>query len=403
MMSKKTMMVGVALAAALPMAAMASSADLQLFINGVLADSKSTSDPSFSIEARAIFNASGGSVEGSVFTNGQVSSSIKVFGVQPVSGTATVRANTLYMLRPPAAASFAGGKLVLQVKADGEIVSAGTINVSMQVKATGEPPWTASGSDSRQVDNQPGPDQVAFDVTVPLSATLNPALPIEVLPLLIVGSSASIAGGASAQTAEVEVKSASIASFAVLNAAGVQVTGFTLRNASGRSIPEVAPPPATLARAIEYYNPEFAHYFITAAAQEIAKLDAGTIKGWQRTGQSFNVYTTAADRAAVCRFFSTAFGAKSSHFYAPRGLGCEPVLTNPSWQFEGDVFYTYLPDAASGSCPDGNIPVYRVYNNGQGGAPNHRFTTDEAVRAQMIAEGWTAEGRGIGVGWCSPQ
>ena len=101
----------------------------------------------------------------------------------------------------------------------------------------------------------------------------------------------------------------------------VQVTGFTLRNASGRSIPEVSPPPATLARAIEYYNPEFAHYFITAAAQEIAKLDAGIIKGWQRTGQSFNVYITEVNRAAVCRFFSTAFGAKSSHFYAPRGLG----------------------------------------------------------------------------------
>ena len=55
------------------------------------------------------------------------------------------------------------------------------------------------------------------------------------------------------------------------------------------------------------------------------------------------------------------------------------MLTDPAWQFEGDVFYTYLPDATSGACPAGNIPVYRVYNNGQGGAPNHRFTTDEAV------------------------
>ena len=84
------------------------------------------------------------------------------------------------------------------------------------------------------------------------------------------------------------------------------------------------------------------------------------------------------------------------------GLGCEGTLANPSWQFEGDVFYTALPNAA-GTCPAGTLPVYRLYNQGQGGAPNHRFTTDQAVRAQMIAAGYLAEGAGIGVGMCSPR
>jgi hypothetical protein len=47
--------------------------------------------------------------------------------------------------------------------------------------------------------------------------------------------------------------------------------------------------------------------------------------------------------------------------------------------------------------------VYRLYNDGQGGAPNHRYTTDFAVRAQMIAHGWVPEGYGdLGVIMCSP-
>jgi hypothetical protein len=63
--------------------------------------------------------------------------------------------------------------------------------------------------------------------------------------------------------------------------------------------------------------------------------------------------------------------------------------------------------AADGSCPAGTIPVYRLYNNGQGAAPNHRFTTDLATRNAMLArpdgKAWLAEGAGAGVGMCSPQ
>jgi hypothetical protein len=38
--------------------------------------------------------------------------------------------------------------------------------------------------------------------------------------------------------------------------------------------------------------------------------------------------------------------------------------------------------------------LYRLYNNGQGGAPNHRLTTDRATRDAMTAQGWVAEGAG---------
>jgi hypothetical protein len=158
-----------------------------------------------------------------------------------------------------------------------------------------------------------------------------------------------------------------------------------------------------VATAVEYYHAAFGHYFVTANADEIDKLDAGVFTGWARTGESFKVYVSGdGGGAAVCRFFTVAFPPTSSHFYAPRGLGCEGTLANADWQFEGDVFYAPLPDAI-GVCPNGTLPVYRLYNNGQGGAPNHRFTTSDTTRLQMLGRGYIAEGAGIGVGMCSPE
>lgn len=159
----------------------------------------------------------------------------------------------------------------------------------------------------------------------------------------------------------------------------------------------------SLATVVEYYNTGFGHYFVTLLADEISKLDAGVFVGWQRTGQQFNVYRkTGASLAPVCRFFTVAFAPKSSHFYAPRGFGCEGTLQNADWQFEADVFFTPLPNG-SGQCPTGHLPIYRLYNSGQGGAPNHRFTIDPVIRTQMIARGYVGEGAGVGVGMCSPQ
>ena len=50
------------------------------------------------------------------------------------------------------------------------------------------------------------------------------------------------------------------------------------------------------------------------------------------------------------------------------------------------------------------MPVYRLYDDNRGGVPNHRYTTDLTVRAQMIAQGWMPEGVGPNaVEMCSPQ
>ena len=132
-------------------------------------------------------------------------------------------------------------------------------------------------------------------------------------------------------------------------------------------------------------------------------MTAADFDGWARTGLGFAVFAEPAPgRNSVCRFFTTAFPPTSSHFYAPRGLGCEPVFGNADWQFEGDVFFAPLPDP-EGRCPAGTVPVYRLYNGGQGGAPGHRFTTSADARAAMLTAGYVAEGTGIGVGMCAPE
>ncbi len=173
------------------------------------------------------------------------------------------------------------------------------------------------------------------------------------------------------------------------------------------SPPPAGPPdePETVA-VQEFHHAVFDHYFITANPDEIAKLAGGFFAGWQPTGRSFNVYASAeapAGAAAVCRFFSTAFAPKSSHFYAPSPAECAIVKENADWAFEGEVF-SVPPANPEGSCPPATVPVYRLYNDGQGAAPNHRYTTDAAVRAQMIAQGWVPEGNGaLGVVMCSPR
>ena len=164
-----------------------------------------------------------------------------------------------------------------------------------------------------------------------------------------------------------------------------------------------APPPQPVTTtAVEYLHAAFGHYFLTALGAEIAALDAGQFAGWTRTGRTFNVYASGG-QLPVCRFFNETFAPKSSHFYTPFASECDDLRTGSSgWQFEGEVFRVHSPDAG-GACPNGTLPVYRLYNAGQGGAPNHRYTIDAAVRSEMVGRGWVSEGLGAqGVIFCAP-
>lgn len=181
------------------------------------------------------------------------------------------------------------------------------------------------------------------------------------------------------------------------------------KNFAGATASVTAPAGPPTVSVVEYHHAAFDHYFITPVPGEIALLDAHAppFEDWSRTGFSFNAYPNAgapAGSTAICRLFNSHFGAKSSHFYGPKGSVCDDTLRIfPDWSLEDDkLFNTMLPDAATGACPAGTIPVYRMYNQGMGGAPNHRFVTSLAERQKMLDQGFVAEGAGIGVGMCVP-
>lgn len=161
------------------------------------------------------------------------------------------------------------------------------------------------------------------------------------------------------------------------------------------------------ADAVEYYNADLDHYFVTTNSVEQATLDAGTSGNWQRTGLSFA--TGGSD--PVCRFYGNtridpASGVPygpNSHFYTVDANECTQLRAlytpnNRSWQYEGIAFNSTA--AHDGQCSDGKLPVYRAYNNGaaRGISTNHRLTADHASYLHTVASGWIAEG----VTMCTP-
>jgi len=151
--------------------------------------------------------------------------------------------------------------------------------------------------------------------------------------------------------------------------------------------------PLAAMQVVEFYNAQFDHYFISADPNEIAVLDEGTrIKGWVRTGNSFNAYPAgAAGKSPVCRFYMPPpYG--DSHFFGRGTAECDATRDrNPGFVYESsEVMAMALPVA--GTCPAGTRSLYRVFSSRPDA--NHRYTADRAVRDQMVGKGWLAEGDG---------
>ncbi len=153
--------------------------------------------------------------------------------------------------------------------------------------------------------------------------------------------------------------------------------------------------------ASEFFHGKMEHYFVTAFAAEEATLEAGN--AWARTATQYRVHDTpGTGLVPVCRFFSASFAPLSSHFYTADAAECEIVRANPRWTFEGVAFFVKSA-VSDGSCAAGWAPVYRLYNDGVTGAPNHRYTPRRAERDNFLAHGWLAEGAGaLGVAFCVP-
>lgn len=156
---------------------------------------------------------------------------------------------------------------------------------------------------------------------------------------------------------------------------------------------------AGLLTAVEYYNPQRDHYFLTADPVEMAKLDSGTTQGWSRTGESFLVLPTdtmPSSANPVCRFYGLPEAGLDSHFFSDELSECAAVQQKwpTQWLEESPaVFgtpYAYFGNpfsVATANCQ----PVYRLYNNRADA--NHRYTVSTQTRDQMIARGWILEGR----------
>ena len=153
-------------------------------------------------------------------------------------------------------------------------------------------------------------------------------------------------------------------------------------------------PPPGLVTVTEFYHPQFNHYFITADAGETAILNAGQLPPWFPTGLKFTAWNGPGTNITnVCRFFSATFAPLSSHFYSNDPSACPSLQDGGVWRLESQNAFYMMP-SPTGACPAGTIPLYRLYNDGMGGAPNHRYTIDSFVRAQMVGAHWTPEGNG---------
>ena len=161
--------------------------------------------------------------------------------------------------------------------------------------------------------------------------------------------------------------------------------------------------------AVEFHHAVFDHYFVTASAEEIGKLDSGFFTGWMRTGLSFKVLEpsdTSLSALPVCRYYGNPAAGLDSHFYSASATECDEVKQKfpNAWLLESsNVFQIYLPDLMTGACAPNTVPVYRSWNNRTDS--NHRYTTSVVAHDAMVAKGYVAEGYGTGlrpVAMCAP-
>ena len=179
--------------------------------------------------------------------------------------------------------------------------------------------------------------------------------------------------------------------------------GATLPNLAVNFAGASAVVPVLAVTSVEFYNAALDHYFLSDLAPDIDALDSGRIAGWTRTGESFRVFATQAAGGAgvnpVCRFYIPPQHG-NSHFFSASPAECAAIeaktATDPNYSgyvYESpSAFFIALPDLTSGACPSATVPVFRLWN--QRADSNHRYTTSGAVKAQMLAKSYVAEGYG---------
>ena len=149
--------------------------------------------------------------------------------------------------------------------------------------------------------------------------------------------------------------------------------------------------------AVELYNPDINHYFITTDPSEYARLAGEPGSAWSVTGQGFKVWPqlpsdTFVTALPVCRFDAYRRGGATSAFYTASVDECNATKANRFWIYRGTPWYIQPVDAL-GRCPDGYLGVNRAYNQGfVRNDSNHRFTTSDSTIRAMESERWSYEG-----------
>jgi Repeat of unknown function (DUF5648) len=164
----------------------------------------------------------------------------------------------------------------------------------------------------------------------------------------------------------------------------------------------IGPPPVRYVSVKEYVNDFTHHYVLLSDPREIGDVEAGAAgPGWRFTGYTFSAFdleessAVAQDAVPVCRFYAPP--PTNSHFFTANADECDFLRTHDTgWQFEKIEYKIDVPH--DGACPAGLAPIYRQYNNRAAFLDsNHRFSTDDRVRAKMASQGWIDEG----IAFCS--
>ena len=163
--------------------------------------------------------------------------------------------------------------------------------------------------------------------------------------------------------------------------------------------------PVVATLAVEYYHLGLDHYFVSSLAPDIDSLDSGRAAGWARTGETYKVMPIASGTpptgvfGPVCRFLIPPQRG-DSHFFSVSVDECNTVLQ----------LFDDRPELRRLRSRDAERVFRRASGRGDGRLPGRppaalpamepagRFEPSlrrsAAIKAQMVAHGYFAEGYG---------
>ncbi len=153
-----------------------------------------------------------------------------------------------------------------------------------------------------------------------------------------------------------------------------------------------SPPTGVQRMVVEYRNDSLDHYFLTADARRGGDARRGCRRSRleaNRDGIQGQRPRRAAGAARVPLLRHAGRGPELALLHGRRGRVREGP-GRPDLDVRGIAFAVEV--AGDGVCPEGRVPVTRLYNDGKGGQANHRYLTSRSEIERMTGERWRIEG-----------